>query len=77
MTQKPVTETPEERATTEAHVETRAELLPEEEAVGSDAPVDQARAILEESDERTQDPEGTRAEYTQTPDLPGQDARPV
>ena len=57
-------------------VDTRAELLPEEEAVGSDAPVDQAKAILEESDERTNDPEGTRHEYTQTPDLPGQDARP-
>jgi hypothetical protein len=62
-----MSETPEEQAA-EAHVETRAELLPEEEAVGSEAPVDQARAILEESDERTEDPEGTRREYTQTPD---------
>jgi hypothetical protein len=57
-------------------VDSRAELLPEEETVGSDAPVDQARVILEESDERTDDPEGTRRDYTQTPDLPGQDARP-
>jgi hypothetical protein len=31
----------------------RAELLPEEQAVGSEDPEAQARAILEESDERT------------------------
>ena len=31
----------------------RAELLPEEQAVGSDDPMAQAEAILEESDERT------------------------
>ena len=31
----------------------RADLLPEEEAVGSEAPEAQARAILAESDERT------------------------
>lgn len=49
-------------------VESRAELLPEEEAAGSDDPHAQAEAILEESDERTDDPEGTRAESTQTPD---------
>jgi hypothetical protein len=49
-------------------VETRAELLPEEETAGSDDPHAQAEAILEESDERTDDPEGTRAESTQTPD---------
>jgi hypothetical protein len=48
-------------------VETRAELLPEELAAGSDDPEAQAEAILEESDERTQDPEGTQAESTQTP----------
>jgi hypothetical protein len=41
-------------------VETRAELLPEEEAAGSDDPRAQAEAILEESDERTQNPEGTQ-----------------
>jgi hypothetical protein len=49
-------------------VETRAELLPEEETARSDDPHAQAEAILEESDERTEDPEGTRAESTQTPD---------
>lgn len=52
-------------------VETRAELLPEEQqAGGSDDAHAQAEAILEESDERTDDPEGTRRESTQTPDDP-------
>ena len=36
-------------------VDTRAELLPEEEAAGSDDPHGQAEAILEESDEREAD----------------------
>ncbi len=48
----------------------RAELLPEEEAVGSPDPELQARAILAESDERTEHPERTRHESTQTPDEP-------
>ena len=52
----------------EARVERRAELLPEERAVGSEAPLDQASVILEESDRRTDDPEGTQHESTQTPD---------
>lgn len=51
----------------EARIESRAELLPEEEAAGSDAPMEQAKAILEESDERTDDPEETRHESHQTP----------
>ncbi len=51
----------------EERVEGRSELLPEEEAAGSDAPADQAEAILEESDERMQDPQGTRHESHQTP----------
>ena len=55
----------------EEHVETRAELLPEELAVGSDDPEAQARAILEESDERTRHPDRTRRESTQTPDPGG------
>jgi len=37
-------------------VATRAELLPEELAVGSDDPEAQAAAILLESEERTADP---------------------
>ena len=50
-------------------IERRAALLPEEEAAGGSAdPEAQAEAILEESDERTDDPEGTQAESTQTPD---------
>ena len=58
-------------------VEQRAELLPEEERAGSDDPEAQAAAILEESDERTDDPEGTRRESVQTPDraLPDEAAR--
>jgi hypothetical protein len=39
------------------HVATRAELLPEEQAVGSDDPQAQAKAILEESEERTEHPD--------------------
>ena len=39
------------------HVASRAELLPEEQAVGSDDPQEQARVILEESEERTEHPE--------------------
>jgi hypothetical protein len=52
----------------EGRIERRADLLPEEVAVGSDDPREQARAILEESDERTAHPEESRLEYTQTPD---------
>jgi hypothetical protein len=50
------------------HVDHRAQLLPEELEVGSDDPQAQARAILEESQERTEQPEQTRRESTQTPD---------
>lgn len=35
----------------------RAELLPEEQTVGSDDPELQARVILEDSERRTEDPE--------------------
>jgi hypothetical protein len=52
----------------EARVDRRAELLPEENAAGSEVPHEQASAILEESDRRTDDPEGTQHESTQTPD---------
>jgi hypothetical protein len=51
-------------------VERRSELLPEEVQVGSDDPAAQAEAILAESDERTEHPEETRHESTQTPDRP-------
>jgi hypothetical protein len=57
-----MTQTPDEH-----DVETRAMLLPEEQAVGSETPRGQAEAILEESMDRTEDPEGTRHASSQTP----------
>jgi len=47
-------------------VSTRAELLPEEEAAGSEDPRHQAEEILRDSDERTQHPEETGRASTQT-----------
>jgi hypothetical protein len=38
-------------------VSSRAELLPEERAAGSDDPQAQAKVILEESEERTEHPD--------------------
>lgn len=55
----------------EHDVDERAHLLPEELAVGSDDPQAQARAILEESQERTDAPDASREESTQTPDPRG------
>ena len=54
----------------EDRVESRSELLPEECAVGSQDPHEQAEQILAESAERTEDPEGTAtdSEQTSTPD---------
>ena len=51
----------------EERIASRSELLPEEESAGSDDPEAQAEAILDESDERVDDPEGTRRDSTQTP----------
>ncbi len=52
----------------EKNVEQRANGLPEEHAAGPvDDPQAQAEAILEESQERTDDPEGTRRDSAQTP----------
>jgi len=57
---------PDESA--ENRTELRAEhLLPEERAVGSDDPEEQAAAILADSDEREDDPERTKRESHQTP----------
>ena len=39
------------------HVASRAELLPEEQVAGSDDPQAQAKAILAESEERTEHPD--------------------
>ena len=50
----------------EDHVKARAELLPEEAAAGSEDPQRQAEVILEESQERTEDPAGTGAASAQT-----------
>ena len=47
-------------------VESRAELLPEEERVGSEDSQMQAQAILEDSDERTEHPEEGAETSTQT-----------
>jgi hypothetical protein len=58
-----MSESPEEH-----RIHERAELLPEEAAAGSDDPEGQAEAILEDSDDRTDHPEETRHESTQTPD---------
>lgn len=56
-----MTETPDEE-----RIESRADLLPEEEVAGSDDPHDQAEQILRESDERTAHPEETGEESVQT-----------
>ena len=68
MTQHPDETADASAARDDELVETRSELLPEEQAAGSDNPHDQAEAILAESDERTAHPEETREESTQTPD---------
>lgn len=46
----------------------RAQLLPEEQAAGSDDPQREAEIVLEDSDERTEHPEQTKRQSTQTPD---------
>jgi hypothetical protein len=56
----------------ESRVEARAHLGPEELAAGSDDPHRQAEIILEDSDARTEDPEGTKHDSSQTPDRPDQ-----
>lgn len=54
-----------------ANVDRRSAQLPEERrAGGADDPHAQAEAILEESAERTEEPDRTRRESTQTPDEP-------
>ncbi|WP_408899384.1 hypothetical protein ACJ5H2_09865 [Nocardioides sp. R1-1] len=62
-----MTSTPSDDQREAERVAERAELLPEEQQAGSEDPQDQAAAILEESDERVDDPEGTRRESSQTP----------
>jgi hypothetical protein len=52
----------------EADVEKRSQLLPEEQGSASDDAEEQARVILEESEDRTENPERTQHESVQTPD---------
>ena len=47
--------------------EERADSVPEETEAGADDPKRQAEAVLADSDERLEDPSGTRNESTQTP----------
>lgn len=56
--------------------EQRAGSVAEEERAGADDPEAQSEAVLAESDERTEDPAGTRADYTQTPGTDDLDAPP-
>lgn len=51
----------------------RAQLLPEELAVGSADPTAQAEQILAESDRRTEDPVQTQQEYRQTDESTSED----
>ena len=50
----------------EERIDERAHLLPEELAAGSADPQAQAAAILAESDRRTEEPEQTQQESSQT-----------
>lgn len=70
MTERPDDPQPDDRVTGshDDRVDSRAELLPEEANAGSEDPETQAEVILQESDERTFDPEGTRQESQQTLD---------
>jgi hypothetical protein len=67
---------PEARANvTPENVETRGQLLPEEQLVGSDDPELQAEMILAESEERTvhpdpDDAQGGHRQSSDTADLP-------
>jgi hypothetical protein len=58
---------PEPTAPDPDSVDERAHLLPEELAAGSADPQRQAEVILEESAERTLDPEGTQGSSSQVP----------
>lgn len=65
MTESPASSDP--TAPDQDSVDGRAHLLPEELAVGSADPQRQAELILEESAERTLDPEGTQDSSSQVP----------
>ena len=56
MTEPDPADRPAKDQVTAENVASRADLLPEEAAVGSDDPRAQAQAILAESEERVNDP---------------------
>ena len=56
-----------DRSPDSERVQSRADLLPEEQSVGSDDPQLQAEVILEDSDRRTADPEDAAVNSKQTP----------
>lgn len=60
---------PVDPAGQQARVDSRAELLPEERAAGSENPEQQAEAILAESDARTDHPVATQQQSVQSPDV--------
>lgn len=65
-------ETDDEAAADLERVAERSHLLPEEERAGSDDPVAQAAAILDEGDERTEDRDaapGSRVEHRSSEDV--------
>ena len=66
-----MTDDPEEEAR-QRHVRTRATLLPEERAAGSEDPQAQADAILADSEDRTQhpDPDASTQSRRSSSDLP-------
>ena len=63
---RPPSDNPQDEAADDDRVAERAHLLPEEIAAGSEDPIGQAEQILAESDDRTDDPERTQQEYSQT-----------
>jgi hypothetical protein len=63
-----MTETPNSPSVEPGRITDRSDLLPEEATVGSDDPMTQAQIVLEDSDARTEDPERTKEQSSQTPD---------
>jgi hypothetical protein len=61
-------QTPKDHGPQDRDASSRAAGTPEEQAAGTQNPHEQAEAILEESEQRTLDPEGTQLGSTQTPD---------
>lgn len=62
-----MTDSPDPTSPDQHSIDERAHLLPEELAAGSDDPQSQAEAILAESAERTENPQGTQDDSSQVP----------